>query len=185
MSPILLAIAAMVKWSSSGEILYSQERIGRGGVPFALEISDNARQRGRTAASFSAKRLPTSQAVGSASKDPNDPRVIPWVGHFLRRSSLDELPQLWNVLRGEMSIVGPRPLPRYHLDDFDDAFLNRRHAIAPGMTGLWQRSSAVGTALPKCSLNGTRITSKIGRRGSTCTSLHVPVRTVVSGEGAS
>ncbi len=137
--PILVLIAAAIKCVSRGPILYGQVRVGRDGIPFRM-------WKFRTMVEDAERRLdeylmdnPEYLAEWTTGfKLRHDPRVIPWVGRVLRVSSLDELPQLWNVLSGEMSLVGPRPLPQYHLDQFDDDFLGLRETMLPGITGQWQ-----------------------------------------------
>jgi len=135
LSPLLAAIALAVRTDSRGPVLFRSIRPGIGGRPFAClkfrtmhegadQLQDELEQH--------------NEASGAIFKMREDPRVTR-VGGLLRRWSLDELPQLFNVLRGEMSLVGPRPLPRRDYELLDD-WHRKRYLVLPGMTGLWQVS---------------------------------------------
>jgi exopolysaccharide biosynthesis polyprenyl glycosylphosphotransferase len=132
LSPLLGAIAIAVRLTSRGPALFRQERVGFRGrrfwmYKFRTMVAEAELLRERVA-HLNALDGPVFKAVA-------DPRVTP-LGHVLRRTSLDELPQLWNVLRGEMSLVGPRPLPLYEAEQLKGA-QRRRLAMRPGITGLW------------------------------------------------
>jgi exopolysaccharide biosynthesis polyprenyl glycosylphosphotransferase len=137
LSPTLLVIAALVKFTSDGPILYKAARVGRGGrhfMFFKFRSMYTAMDRSHVAHA--------NEKHGHIFKIKQDPRVTP-IGRFIRRYSLDELPQLINVLRGEMSLVGPRPLPAGDLgpDGMSREFADwseGRSAVYPGITGLWQ-----------------------------------------------
>jgi exopolysaccharide biosynthesis polyprenyl glycosylphosphotransferase len=134
-SPVLVVIALAIKLTSRGPILYRSVRPGIGGHPFpCLKF--------RTMESDAEERQDDleehNEASGALFKMSEDPRVTR-VGAFLRRFSLDELPQLVNVLRGEMSLVGPRPLPTRDYERLEE-WHRKRYLVLPGMTGLWQVS---------------------------------------------
>jgi lipopolysaccharide/colanic/teichoic acid biosynthesis glycosyltransferase len=122
-APLLGAIAAAIKLETRGPLFFRQERIGRYGRPFEI--------------------VKFRTLVGQAPRNPGDFVIsasdsrITRVGAFLRRWSLDEVPQLWNVLKGDMSIVGPRPTLRYQVDQYTD-FQRRRLEVPPGVTGWAQ-----------------------------------------------
>jgi lipopolysaccharide/colanic/teichoic acid biosynthesis glycosyltransferase len=122
-SPILAAAALATKLESRGPVLYRQTRVGRDGRDFELFKL-------RTMV-VGAEKLGAGYAV-----DQGDPRITR-VGRILRRTSVDELPQLWNVLRGDMSIIGPRPTLRYQVEQYDER-QRRRLEIRPGLTGWAQ-----------------------------------------------
>jgi exopolysaccharide biosynthesis polyprenyl glycosylphosphotransferase len=133
LSPVLLLVALAVKLDSRGPVLFCQERIGRGNRSFGM-YKFRTMVDGAEALREDIEHL--NEAVSPMFKITADPRVTR-VGRFLRRTSLDELPQLWNVLRGEMSLVGPRPLIPFE-DDHVIGFHRERLDLTPGLTGPWQ-----------------------------------------------
>ena len=139
--PLLLLIAVLIKLDSPGPVFFVQERFGFnkrrfGMIKFRSMVVDApARQ---------AALEHLNETGGPTFKIKQDPRVTR-IGAFLRRTSLDELPQLFNVLRGEMSLVGPRPLPIRDVERFSEAWLMRRFSVKPGITGLWQVSGRSDT----------------------------------------
>jgi exopolysaccharide biosynthesis polyprenyl glycosylphosphotransferase len=136
LSPLFLLIAAAIKCVSPGPVFFRQQRSGLSGAPFTLykfrTMVTNAEQ-------FKHELEAMNEMRGPVFKVTNDPRVTR-IGKWLRRYSLDELPQLFNVLRGEMSLVGPRPLPVDEVKRFNDLAHRRRLSVKPGITCLWQIS---------------------------------------------
>lgn len=133
LSPVFLVIALLVKTTSRGAVVYRQVRVGREGREFVFykfrSMYEDADRRLQEV-------LDKNEKAGPIFKMKNDPRVTP-VGRVLRKYSLDELPQLFNVLKGDMSLVGPRPpLPR-EVEQYDDRALQRL-SVLPGITCLWQ-----------------------------------------------
>jgi len=148
LSPLLAAIAAMIKLTSKGPVIFEQERLGRFGarfkcLKFRTMYTDNDP---KIHQEYIQQFISGNEASGNSngSQQPvykivNDPRVTT-VGRFLRKTSLDELPQFWNVLRGEMSLVGPRPPVLYEFEIYDIWHRRRILDVKPGVTGLWQVS---------------------------------------------
>jgi exopolysaccharide production protein ExoY len=136
-APLLLLAALAVRVGSRGPVLFWQDRYGRHGemfrvVKFRTMVVDQG-------AVVDLVRIEALEREGVLTKSDADPRVTS-VGRFLRRTSIDELPQLWNVLRGEMSLVGPRPLLPFMLDPYPN-LKRARSVVKPGVTGRWQISA--------------------------------------------
>jgi exopolysaccharide biosynthesis polyprenyl glycosylphosphotransferase len=146
LSPVLAAIALAIKLTSKGSAIFRQERLGQFGKSFhclkfrTMYADNDPKIHQEYVQSFIAGKVSEKEregAEGVVYKIKNDPRVTP-VGRLLRRASLDELPQFWNVLRGEMSLVGPRPPLAYEFAAYDLWHRRRVLEVKPGVTGLWQ-----------------------------------------------
>ncbi len=133
LSPLLLLVAVAVKLTSSGPVFFAHEREGRGGRPFRCVKFRTMMQR---AHSMQRRLYEVSNVDGPQFKMDNDPRVT-WLGHYLRRTNIDELPQLLNVLVGDMSLIGPRPSP-FRENQLCMPWRATRLSVRPGVTGLWQ-----------------------------------------------
>jgi exopolysaccharide biosynthesis polyprenyl glycosylphosphotransferase len=129
-------VALLIRITSKGPVIFRQRRAGRFGKPFVMykfrSMTDDAEMRRM-------ELEPFNQMQGPVFKVESDPRITP-LGRWLRRTSFDELPQLVNVLMGDMSLVGPRPLPVYEVEKFENTAQRRRLSVKPGLTCLWQIS---------------------------------------------
>jgi lipopolysaccharide/colanic/teichoic acid biosynthesis glycosyltransferase len=142
-SPLFVAVALAVKLTSRGPVLFRQQRIGRAGRPFTMlkfrtmHVGLDERIHREYVEAFIQHGQAATSGTGTVFKLVNDPRITS-VGGFLRKSSLDELPQFLNVLSGEMSLVGPRPPVAYEVARYKSWHRRRVLEAKPGMTGLWQ-----------------------------------------------
>ncbi len=132
----LAIVALVIRITSPGPIIFRQKRAGKHGKPFVMykfrSMSDDAEMR-------RAELEPFNQMHGPVFKVEADPRITRF-GRWLRRTSIDELPQFVNILMGDMSLVGPRPLPLYEVEKFENTAQRRRLSVKPGLTCLWQIS---------------------------------------------
>ena len=184
LSPWLLLTALAVRWTSPGPILFRQVRIGKMGTPFKMlkfrsmyvDASENTHKE------FISKYIKESCRVEMPAKLTNDARITP-IGRFIRKTSLDELPQLWNVLVGEMSLVGPRPPLPYEMEQYAPWHIRRILEAKPGVTGLWQVTGRSRTTFDEM----VRLDLRYARKRSLWTDVKILLRTpaaVIGGKGA-
>ncbi|MFB0845901.1 sugar transferase [Paenibacillus oleatilyticus] len=123
--PVLIMVAILIKLESEGPVVFKQHRIGKGGKPFVI---------------YKFRSMYTHVArEGRSPENDQDPRITK-VGRFIRKTSLDELPQLFNILKGDMSFIGPRPEQKSIVEQYYTDTENGRFSVKPGITGLWQIS---------------------------------------------
>jgi lipopolysaccharide/colanic/teichoic acid biosynthesis glycosyltransferase len=143
LAPVFLVIAALIKLKSPGPVLFRQVRVGQKAKPFtmlkfrSMHIDADSKVHQQYVTQFIKSGGQTSAGAKQVFKLTNDPRITP-LGHILRKTSVDELPQLWNVLRGDMSLVGPRPPLFYETNQYEAWHWRRVFDAKPGVTGLWQ-----------------------------------------------
>jgi len=187
-APVFLGVFAAVKWTSPGPVLFRQVRVGRRGEPFTMlkfrtmqvNAGDGIHQ---DYVSWFIKSSGQQPRTGKeVFKLTNDPRVTP-VGRILRRTSLDELPQFWNVLRGDMSLVGPRPALPFEVEQYQPWHRRRVLEAAPGVTGPWQVNGRSRTTFDDM----VRLDLRYARTHSLWTDIKILAatpRAMVSGKGA-
>jgi lipopolysaccharide/colanic/teichoic acid biosynthesis glycosyltransferase len=189
LSPLFALVAALVKLTSPGPVLFRQRRIGRMGRPFTMlkfrtmrvDADHALHQQFVTAFIKSSAQLQTADPA-TIFKLTNDPRVTP-IGRLLRKTSIDELPQLWNVVRGEMSLVGPRPPLAYEVEQYRPWHWRRVVDAKPGITGLWQVNGRSRTTFDEM----VRLDLRYARASSLWVDIKILLATpkaVISGKGA-
>ena len=190
-SPIFLLLAILIRLTSKGPVFFRQERLGQFEVPFTLlkfrsmRVAMDAEIHRKYVENFIAGRAEPHVSNGNRRlvyKITNDPRIT-WIGRFMRRTSLDESPQFWNVLMGEMSLVGPRPPIRYELEAYEVWHRRRLLEVKPGITGLWQIHGRSRTTFDEM----VRLDLRYAKMWSLLTDIKILLQTpraVFSGDGA-
>jgi lipopolysaccharide/colanic/teichoic acid biosynthesis glycosyltransferase len=191
LSPLFASLAVLIKLTSKGPVFFRQQRLGQFQVPFAfvkfrsMYVATDPEIHKEYVTKFIGGRAKPNSLNGSRRrvyKLTNDPRVT-WIGKFMRRTSLDEIPQFWNVLMGHMSLVGPRPPIGYEIEAYDIWHRRRLLEAKPGITGLWQvhgRSRTTFDDMVRLDLRYSRMCSPL----SDLKILLKTPRAVVSGDGA-
>jgi lipopolysaccharide/colanic/teichoic acid biosynthesis glycosyltransferase len=189
LAPVFAIIALLVKLKSPGPVFFRQERVGHGMKPFSMlkfrtmhVDADHGLHHQFVSSFIKSGALAQDAGRNGMFKLANDPRVTP-VGRILRKTSLDELPQLWNVLRGEMSLVGPRPPLRYEVDEYQLWHCRRVLEAKPGVTGLWQVKGRSRTTFDDM----VRLDLRYAKARSFWTDIKILVATpaaVIAGKGA-
>lgn len=171
--PVMVLTALYIKTISAGPVFFKQERIGYLGKPFLLWKFRTMKMFSKTNQHHQhVSRLIHSEESMTKLDEKNDPRIIP-MGRFLRNFGIDELPQIFNVIRGEMSLIGPRPALAYEVKEYQ-SWHNKRLEVLPGLTGLWQVSGKNETTFKKM----VRLDIDYSRRMSICRDLKIMFLTI-------
>ena len=192
-APLFVGLAVVIKLTSRGPVFFTQERVGQYGVRFqflkfrSMKVSNNAEIHKDYVKKFIAGKAGSSSSAANGDaknvfKITNDPRVT-WLGRIMRRASFDELPQFWNVLRGQMSLVGPRPPIPYEIESYDVWHRRRLLEVKPGITGLWQIHGRSKTTFDEM----VRLDIQYSRTWTPLLDAKILLRTpraVISGDGA-
>jgi lipopolysaccharide/colanic/teichoic acid biosynthesis glycosyltransferase len=188
LSPLMLIIAALVKATSRGPVLFKQNRIGQRGEPFqmlkfrSMRVNASADIHQQYVTQFIKAGAAAQAGAPGVYKLTNDPRITP-IGNFIRKTSIDELPQFLNVLGGSMSLVGPRPPLKYEVEQYKSWHCRRVFEAKPGITGLWQVEGRSRTTFDEM----VRLDLRYARSQSIWTDLKILLatpRAVIAGKGA-